>query len=142
MVSVEAGGGQYRVTELFKNRNMGSTCAQALLWDGYIYGNSADVGGGLRCLTLDGQIKWDSKRPGGKEFGMGALLIADGLIYIVNGSNGEFVMAEATPEGYRELGRAPVLSGKECWAPMAFSNGKLVARDMQKMVCLDLTVGQ
>ncbi len=44
MVSVEAAGGQYRVTELFKNKNMGTTCAQALLWDGYIYGNSADVG--------------------------------------------------------------------------------------------------
>ncbi len=55
-------GSQYKVTELWANKNMGSKCAQALLWNGYIYGNSADVGGGLRCMTLDGQIKWDSKR--------------------------------------------------------------------------------
>ncbi len=50
-------------------------------------------------------------------------------------------MAEATPDGYKQLGRAKLLAPPEPWAPMAFSNGMLIARDMHKMVCLDLTGG-
>ena len=130
------GGQQYKVTQLWANKNMGSKCAQALLWDGYIYGNSSDVGGGLRCITLDGQIKWDSKP---KTFDLGYLLIADGLIYVIQGGNGELCMAEASPAGYKELGRVPMLTQPEPWAPLAYKDGKLVVRDMHKMFCLDVT---
>ncbi len=121
---------------------MGSKCAQALLWDGYIYGNSADVGGGLRCLTLDGEIKWDSKQAGGGTFDLGNLIIADGLIYVINGGNGDITMAEASPEGYKQLGRAKLLAPPEPWAPLAYSDGKLVVRDMHKVYCLDLKAGK
>jgi outer membrane protein assembly factor BamB len=142
MIKVERDGQQWKVTELFKNKNMGTKCAQALLWDGYIYGNSSDVGGGLRCLTLDGQYVWDSARAGGGTFDLGNLIIADGLIYIINGGNGDITMAEASPEGYKQLGRAKLLAPPEPWGPIVISNGKLFARDMHKMYCLDLTSSQ
>jgi outer membrane protein assembly factor BamB len=142
MIKVERDGTQYKVTELYKNKNMGTKCAQALLWDGYLYGNSADVGGGLRCLTLDGQIKWDSKQSGGGTFDLGNMIIADGLIYIINGGNGDITMAEASPDGYKQLGRAHMLAPPEPWAPLVFSNGKLIVRDMHKMYCLDATASQ
>ena len=142
MIKVERDGDQWNVTELFKNKNMGSKCAQALLWNGYIYGNSADVGGGLRCLTLDGEVKWDSKQAGGGTFDLGSLLIADGLIYIINGGNGDLTMAEASPDSYNQLGRAKLLARPEPWAPLAFSNGKLIVRDMHKMYCLDVSSGE
>ena len=142
MIKVERDGDQYKVTELFKNKSMGTKCAQALLWDGYIYGNSSDVGGGLRCLTLDGQVKWDSKQGGGPTFDLGTVLIADGLIYAVNGGNGDIYMAEATPDAYKQLGKASLLAPPEPWAPMAFKEGKLIARDMHRLVCLDVTVGK
>ena len=131
----ESQGGHYRVTQLWANRNMGSKCAQALLYDGYLYGNSSNVGGGLRCLTLDGQVKWDSKI----NFDLGNLIIADGLIYIIHGGNGQLHMAEASPAGYKELGRAQFLAPPEPWAPPAFKDGKLVIRDMHKIFCLDVT---
>ncbi len=51
-------------------------------------------------------------------------------------------MAEATPEGYKELGNASLFSPPEPWAPMSFKDGKLIARDMHKLVCVDLTVGK
>ena len=56
--------------------------------------------------------------------------------------NGGLYMAEATPEGYKELGNASLFSPPEPWAPMSFKDGKLIARDMHKLVCLDLTVGK
>jgi len=140
MIRVEPEGTRYKVTELWKNDNMGSKCAQALLWNGFIYGNSfSDDGRGLRCLTLDGQLKWDSKASTGKNFNLGNLIIADGLIYIIDGANGDLHMAEATPDGYKPLGKASFLRPPEPWAPLAFKDGKLVIRDMHKMFCLDVT---
>ena len=141
MIKVERTGDGYSVGELFRNRNMGTKCAQALLWEGCIYGNSSDVGGGLRCITLDGQVKWDSKQSGGPAFELGNLIIADGMIYVINGQNGDIYMAEASPEGYKQLGKSSLLAPPEPWAPMAFKDGKLIARDMHKIICLDMTVG-
>ena len=142
MLKVERQGDTYSVSELFKNMSMGSTCAQPLLWDGYLYGNSYDTGGGLRCVTLDGKVVWDSKKNHGPTFDMGTAFIADGLIYAINGTNGDITMAEATPDGYKQLGRSPLLAPPEPWGPMAFEDGKLIVRDSHKMVCLDLTVGK
>jgi outer membrane protein assembly factor BamB len=31
-----------------------------------------------------------------------------------------------------------VLNGHEVWGPMAISSGKMVLRDLTKMVCIDL----
>ena len=142
MIKAEPEGNDYKVTELWKNNNMGSKCAQALLWNGFIYGNSADAGGGLRCLTLDGQVKWDSKIARERVFDLGGLIIADGLIYIIDGTNGDLYMVEATPDGYKQLGKASLLRPPEPWAPAAFKDGKLVIRDMHKMVCLDVAAAQ
>ena len=88
------------------------------------------------CVTLDGVVKWETRDDPG--FDMGDMLIVDGLIFIVNGSNGQLVMAEASPEGYKELARAPVLAGNRVGAPMAYSNGKLVLRYQKSLVCVDL----
>ena len=130
---------QYQATQLWANRSMGSKCGQALLYNGYIYGNSSDVGGGLRCITLDGKVVWDSKA-NGRTFDLGNVIIADGLLYAMNGQSGELVMAEASPNGYKELGHAQFLGSGEDWAPMAFANGKLVVRDYShSIVCLDVT---
>ena len=137
MFKVEREGDTYATRELWKNRNMGTKIAQAILYKGMIYGNSADVGGGLRCLDLDGNILWDSKA-NGRAFEMGNLLVADGLIFIVDGRNGQFFMVEATPEGYRELGQTSFLSGNKVWAPMAYKDGRLLLRDQGKLVCVDL----
>ena len=47
-------------------------------------------------------------------------------------------LANASTTGYKELASAPVLSGHDVWGPLALSDGKLVIRDLTKMVCLDL----
>ncbi len=138
MFKVERQEDAYRTRELWKNLNMGTKIAQAILHGGHLFGNSADVGGGLRCLTLDGNIKWDSKASG-RTFEMGNLIIADGLIFIVDGKNGKFFMVEATHDGYRELDQASFLDGPKVWAPMAYKDGKLVLRDQHRLACIDLS---
>jgi hypothetical protein len=47
-------------------------------------------------------------------------------------------LLEANVSEYRELARAQVLSGPDVWAPLALSDGKLIVRDMAKLVCLEV----
>lgn len=124
----------WKVMEIFQDERSGSKVPPALFYRGHIYTSSGDQRLGLQCLDANGDVKWETgRRP---EFGMGSLLIADGVIFIVHGDTGELVMVEANPSGYKELGRAKVLGGRDIWAPMALSNGMLVLRDHDQMKCL------
>jgi outer membrane protein assembly factor BamB len=64
-------------------------------------------------------------------------MIASGMIIALD-DDGMLTLAEATPTAYRRLARARVLDGHEAWGPMAMVEGRLLVRDLKKMVCLDL----
>jgi outer membrane protein assembly factor BamB len=63
-------------------------------------------------------------------------MAADGLIYAIN-DTGLLRMIELTPEKYRLLGQAQVLQGHDSWGPLAIAGGRLLARDLTRMVCLE-----
>ncbi len=90
------------------------------------------------CMNLAGNRVWDSG--GQAAFGLGSFVMADGLFFVLEGKTGMLRLIEASTTGYQELAHAQVLSGHDVWGPMALSDGKLVLRDMQKMVCIE--VGQ
>jgi len=48
-------------------------------------------------------------------------------------------LAEATPAKYNFVTKARVLNGHDSWAPMALAGGRLLARDLTQLVCLDIT---
>ena len=81
-------------------------------------------------------MEWKARISPGLD--LGNMLIADGLILLVTGSEGQLVVVEAGPERYRELARAPILAGEQAWRPMAYSDGKLVVRGQESLVCVDL----
>jgi len=104
-----------------------------ILHKGHLYGVRPD--GELACLDLKGNVLWTSGS--GHRFGLGPYLIADGLIFVMNDS-GLLALAEATPAGYNQLAQAQVLQGHESWAPMAIAGGRLILRDLTRIVCLDV----
>ncbi len=114
----------------------GSDQHTPIFYDGHIYGVRPDKQ--LVCLDLDGKIVWSSSNTihfGPR--GLGPYSIADGLIFILD-DNGTLTLVEATPTGYNQLAQAKVLDGPDAWAPMAFASGRLIIRDMNRMVCLDI----
>jgi len=116
----------------------GATQHTPILHKGHIYG--VRPAGELACLDLEGKVKWTSGRE--HRFGLGPYLIADGLIFVLGGdraSDGRLTLVEATPDEYRQLAEAQVLDGHDSWAPMAIANGRLLLRDLTKMVCLDVS---
>jgi outer membrane protein assembly factor BamB len=117
----------------------GSPQQTPIFYDGYIYGVRPDKQ--LTCLDLDGRVVWSSTSA--HRFGLGPYTIAGsnppsvGLIYVMNDS-GVLTLAEATPTGYIQLAEAKVLDGIESWGPMAVASGRLVLRDLTRMICLDI----
>jgi len=128
LIKIENG----KVVELWRNKNMHNKMNGSVFWKGYIYG--VDEGGELRCLNFKtGEIVWAQKG-----FGQGSITIADGKL-IVLGEKGNLVIAEATPDGYKVIAEANILSPR-CWSVPILVNGRIYARNAKgDMVCLDVS---
>lgn len=140
MLQVVKDGDGVTVKELYKTDLCGSQIHQPILFEDHLYMNSNGNRrrDGMTCMTLDGERKWNTgRRPG---FERGNLILADGMIYNLDGESGLLHLIEPSPEGYQELASAQVLEGdgKMVWAPMALSNGKLLVRDQNALRCLDV----
>jgi outer membrane protein assembly factor BamB len=111
----------------------GSEQQTPILYQGHIYGVIPN--GQLVCLDLDGKQVWRSGEQ--TRFGLGPYVMADGLIYVLNDS-GTLSMVEANPKTFRKLGDLKILAGPDAWGPMAVAGGRLIARDLTKMICIDV----
>jgi outer membrane protein assembly factor BamB len=77
-------------------------------------------------------LKWEDKT-----ITPGALVAADGKLIILTGK-GELIVANATPEKFDIISRAPVLTGK-CWSSPVLANGRIYCRNSTgDVVCLDV----
>ena len=111
----------------------GSDQQTPVFYKGHIYGVRPDKQ--LVCMDLDGNIVWSSGPM--NRFGLGPYMIAGGMVYVMDDS-GLLTLAKATPSGYNQLAQAQVLQGHDAWGPMAMAGGRLILRDLTRMVCLDV----
>ncbi len=103
--------------------------------DGYIYGlfGHNDGKAPLACIDIEtGDMKWNQKGFGSQG---GLILLGDKLL--VQTPPGDLVLVEASPEGYKELGRVNEFKGKN-WTAPAYSNGRIYARNTVEGKCLEL----
>lgn len=107
-----------------------------IIYENHLFAIGRKKRGLFTCLDLDGNQVWTSE--GQASFGLGSFILADGMFFVLEGKTGTLRLLEANTSGYRELGSAKVLSGDNVWAPMALSDGKMVLRDMTKMVCIQV----
>jgi outer membrane protein assembly factor BamB len=135
MLQVSKDQGRWRIQTLFKlePQVFGATQHTPILYGDHIYGVRAD--GRFVCLDLNGKPVWTSDTA--QQFGLGSFLIADGVIFAVNDS-GLLRLIAASPEKYNLLAQSQILKGHESWGPMAFADGRLYARDLTRLICLDV----
>ena len=147
MWKVDHQADQWTVSEIFRKPQgtCDSKCHNAMLYKGHLYANSSYTGLGLECLDLTGKVLW--KTGNNPEFGLGGgLIIADGMIFVMDGGDdnnsgregGTLRLVEASPDGYKELAKAKVLSGYTVWGLLVLSDGKLLVRDQKQLKCLDV----
>lgn len=91
----------------------------------------------LRCVNAsNGATRWQVD----DRFGYGSVtLVKDHLLVL--GDEGELVLAEATPEAFREIASITPLNGR-CWNSPAISNGRIYMRSTLEAVALDVSVPQ
>ena len=141
LLKVVREGAAYRVETVFKHKPgdwLASDQQTPLLHEGRLYAVMPRDGGSLRkqlvCYHPETGLVWASGKA--RQFGIGPVMIVDGKLLVLD-DRGVLTMAEAGVDGYRELARAEVV-GRDSWAPPAVVDGRILLRDAERMVCLDL----
>jgi outer membrane protein assembly factor BamB len=109
---------------------------QTPVWyGGAIFGIKPD--GQMACMTRDGVIKWTGGPA--NPVGAGPLMVADGSVYAL-GDTGTLYAVEARPDQFVLQGKGVAIAkGRECWGPIAIAGGKMVVRDLKRVVCLEMS---
>ena len=138
MLRVKQAGGAWKPEPIFdfKMNEWNSEVHTPIVYKGMMFAVGKKKRGLFTCLTPDGKEVWTSE--GKASFGLGSFFLADGMFFVLEGDTGKLRLIEASTTGYNELASAQVLAGQEVWGPMALSGGKLVLRDLSKMVCVDV----
>jgi len=140
MIRVTRDGEAFVAKEVFRKtyQQYRAECHTPVLWKGHLFAVLCDENnkkGLISCLALDGKIAWQHS---GTTFGLGGLLMANEMLYVMEGDTGTLRLMAANPAGYKELGSAGVLEAHEAWGPMAYANGKLILRGFNELVCIEI----
>jgi len=135
--------GTYSVTELFKNPDFGSHTQPPVLFNGYFYAqySTNERKDGMVCMSMDGQVKWITRRA--PLFDKGGIILADGLMLATDGSS-KLYLIEPNPTAFKAISSAELLKGEagdqrfptQNWAPLALADGKLLIRDQSRLMCV------
>ena len=139
------GGAVFDVTgataPLWEQVGLSSHWHTSVLVGGFLYGpdgNNSEGAGrsptSLRCLDWKtGAIRWTESK-----LGFNGLIAVGGKLLVLT-EVGDLVLAEASPQSYRELGSAHVIDGRAFTAP-SFANGRAFVRNVRgDVVSLDLS---
>jgi len=125
-----------------------STIATPVINAGHIYG--VDSYGELRCLDLEkGDRIWESLAAGPKARWATIHFTPNGDRTWLFNEKGELIIADLTPAGYKEIGRAKLIQptrdqlpsrrGGVTWSHPAFAYKHVFARNDKEIVCGDLS---
>jgi outer membrane protein assembly factor BamB len=145
MFQVEKGASGFAARKLYDltAAQFNSEVHTPILYKSHLFAVGSKTRGRFMCVGLDGKVVWQSPVASGdaaatRTFGLGGFMLADGMFFLLDGDSGTLRLIEASTTGYKELASAKILSGEEVWGPIALSNGRLVIRDMNQMVCLQV----
>ncbi len=141
LVRLKSDGRGVAAEQVYFERGLPNGIGGAVLVGDYLYGT--EVGQKLVAVEFTtGKVKWQAE-----DFGWASVAYADGNIY-AHKVNGDFVLVEATPEGFREKGRftppnQPKHTQAGQFAEMAFAypviaNGRLYIRDLGTLWAYDI----
>jgi hypothetical protein len=141
--------GTFGTSEIFTTEDFGDQTKPPLLHNGYFYAmyrtnNKRD---GLVCMDMNGKIMWKTGRD--PNFDRGSMILADGLILATDGLQ-TLHLIEPDPTAFKPISKAAVLreggvptegmsalgGSTQNWAPIALSDGKLLIRDQNRMLCV------
>ena len=106
-----------------------------VLVDGYLYGCGHN-NPSLTCLEMaTGKVMWTTK-----EIKQGAVVYADGMLYVYEGpKEGVVSLVKAVPTGFERTGKFEVKEGTDNhWAHPVVANGRLYIRHGEALIAYDV----
>ncbi len=123
-------GSDYQVEEAWRSPALRGNYAIPIPYEGHLYGFSGRF---LTCVDAKtGETVWKSRPPGG-----GNLVLVDGHL-VIQAPSGELVVAEASPEGYREKTRVQALDRGYFTRP-SFAGGRFYVRNLTDITAIGVT---
>lgn len=130
MLSFSIRGGKPAVKRLWQSRAFRGSYALPVHHDGYLYGYNSRF---LTCVDAKtGKRRWRSRPPGGE----GLILVGDQLALL--SPEGDLVLADASPDGFKERARTPVLDKSNFTAPV-FAGGRFFVRNKGRIAAARIT---
>ena len=114
--------------EVWQSRDLKGNFSEPVYYDGHFYGYNSAF---LTCVDgPSGKSLWKSRRPGD-----GSLILVDDKLLVLAG-DGKLTIVKASPRAYEEIQSARILTGR-CTTPVCFANGKIYARSLREIVCVE-----
>lgn len=136
LFKISSSDGKFSAEQVYKNNVMVNQHGGVIKVGDHVYGFSD--GKGWTCQDFKtGKAAWQEKG----EIGKGSIGYADGRLYLrQEDKKGTLALIEASPEGYKEVGRfdQPERSSKNSWPHPVISDGKLYIRDQDVLLCFDI----
>jgi outer membrane protein assembly factor BamB len=136
-------GDDHSVEKRYDNKVMKSKTGGVVLVEDHIYGHSEGVGWVCQDLA-SGEQAWRERGA----LGMGSIAYADGMLYCLGEDEGEVVLVEASPDGWKEHGRFKLDPQTEIrsdrgkiWTHPVISGGMLYLRDQDHLYGYDIRDG-
>lgn len=142
MIQVMEQGGQYEATILYAvSPKEGIACEQQtpIVSEGLLYTVMPKDAAALReqfaCYHPDGTLVWSSGPD--NRFGLGPFMLADNKFFVLS-DNGILTMMAFSKERFELLDSRRVLTGNEAWGPLALAGTRMLLRDSQRLICLEM----
>ncbi|MCP4724997.1 MAG: hypothetical protein GY863_08180, partial [bacterium] len=144
MLNIKLENGSYTVEsvkQIKPGEGIASELQTPIFYKDHLYSVLPKDGGPLRnqfvCYHPDdiSKLVWTSGKA--NRFGMGPFLIADDKFFVLSDLGMLSVMKTSTEEPVL-LAQYKILNGHDAWGPMAIVNGRLLARDSHRLVCVDV----
>ncbi len=114
--------------KVWQSRDLKGNFSEPVYYDGHFYGYNAAF---LTCVDgPSGKSLWKSRRPGD-----GSLILVDDKLLVLAG-DGNRTIVKASPRAYEEIQSVRILRGR-CTTPVSFANGKIYARSLREIVCVE-----
>jgi len=120
-----------KAQEIYFTKEMRNHHSSSVLVGDYLYGFSSAI---LTAMKFDtGEIAWRNR-----SVGKGSLVYADGHLYCFS-ENGVVGLVEASPVGYKEVGRFRIPQDSlPTWTHPVVSGGRLFLRDQDTIYAFDV----
>ncbi|HEY9504192.1 MAG TPA: PQQ-binding-like beta-propeller repeat protein, partial [Pyrinomonadaceae bacterium] len=120
-----------KAEEIYFTKDMRNHHSSSVLVGDYLYGFSSQI---LTAMKFDtGEIAWRDR-----SVGKGSLVYADGRLYCLS-ENGVVGLVEASPAGYKEVGRFRIPQDSlPTWTHPVVSGGRLFLRDQDTIYAFDV----